>query len=213
MKRKAVETISRVLLLPLYLFHFQRQHVERNCLESKCISLLLYLSLYLAFVYLSHFTPPAIVYSSVYLGLPRELPVFRSVTSRQYIFQILMATAHARSHPYCKKHSSSFSFSLPMIFSLGLSYSHASNAPFARGAFSIRITDIAIEERTFLRLPCVDITSIKYSQAPCGCGHTTDLSHEMTTSNCEVSSRKRRKIIFNYLSYSCSVINTLFRVF
>lgn len=146
MKRKAVETISSVLLLPLYLFHFQRRHVERNCLESKCISLLLYLSLYLVFVYLSHFTPPAIVYSSVYLGLPRELPVFRSVASRQYIFQVLMATAHARSHPYCEKHSSSFSF--PMIFSLGLFHPpRASKAPFARGAFSIRITDIAIEER------------------------------------------------------------------
>lgn len=38
--------------------------------------------------------PPCTVSSSIYLGLPRELPVFRSVASRQYIFQVLIGRRH-----------------------------------------------------------------------------------------------------------------------
>lgn len=38
--------------------------------------------------------PPSPLRLSIYLGSPRELPVFRSVASRQYIFQVLMGRRH-----------------------------------------------------------------------------------------------------------------------
>lgn len=108
--------------------------MESNCISSLSLSLFLsslyffspsfsLLTLPSLFVFLSCLSLPATVSSSVYLGLPRELPVFRSIASRQYIFQVLMATAHARSHPYCEKHSSLLSLLHFLSLSLFLSSS------------------------------------------------------------------------------------------
>lgn len=127
-----------------YLFHFQRRHVQRNCLESKCISLspsvslCLLLALYFA-------SPPLSLRLSIYLGLPRELPVFRSVASRQYIFQVLMGRRHMLVLTLIARSilalSFSFSFS-PLLFPIHRMHPrHPSNT--ARSPYH---TDIAIEE-------------------------------------------------------------------
>jgi len=101
--------------------------------------------------------------SFVCLGLPRELPVFRSVASRQYIFQVLMAAAHARSHPYCEKHSGSLALSSVSSFSPHGLFYPASRPSLTRGVFHSFPTDIAVEEDLGPR-PCRgDITSVKYS--------------------------------------------------
>jgi len=167
-KAEPVQTISNTLHLPLHLFHFQRRHVERNCSESRRISLSFSLSLSISLCLRSTHSkplpalqPPSRLFLFVCLGLPRELPVFRSVASRQYIFQVLMAAAHARSHPYCEKHSSSLALSLSLSLrslpTRELPLALAGRFPFAR--------PISPSKRTFVRSSRGDITRVKYSQA------------------------------------------------
>jgi len=66
-----------------------------------------------------------------------------------------MAAAHARSHPYCEKHSGSLTLSVsPFSWTFLSAVAHAGRFPF-----------VPISGRTFVRLFRGDITSVKYSQA------------------------------------------------
>jgi len=79
-----------------------------------------------------------LVYLSIYLGLPRELPVSQCSIATIYIPGTYGATAHARSHPYCKEHSS-------FLF-LSLALSHPPCIQDTPHRPALRTADIAIEE-------------------------------------------------------------------
>lgn len=170
------------LLIPSYLFHFQRRHVERNCSESECasssslsLSFFFSFSSSLCFLYLSlsSFLPLFFAIHRLPVCLSRFAAQATGVSQYSIATIYIPGTYGDRTCSFSPLLREALGYSLALSApSLALSY--PPSAPKAgllvRGAASsVRTTDIAIEERTLLRLPYGDITSIKYSQATCGC--------------------------------------------
>jgi len=127
--------------------------------------------------------------------------VFRSVASRQYIFQVLMGRRHMLVLTLIARSILALSFPFsPLLFSIHRVHPrHPSHR-------TLSVPPILPSKRTYPRLPRGDIMSIKYSEAACGCGHATDLYSGITTDICKASSRRTYKIMtFNYIFYHMSL--------
>jgi len=193
--------------LVAYLFHFQRRHVERNCLESKCVSFSLFLTLSLSSPFcLSLSSSRTLLYqppsssSSIYLSILVCCVSyrFRNVASRQYIFQVLMGWRHMLVLTLIARSILAFSFS-PLFFPIYRASKTSLVGP-------LSVLPILPSKRTFPRLSREDITSIKYSEARRTWMRTHHLLGGMTTGICEVSSRGTRKImVFNYFFFTMSL--------
>jgi len=142
--------------------------------------------------------PPPSSRLSIYLGLPRELPVFRSVPSRQYIFQVLMGRRHMLVLTLIARSILALSFTFsPLLF---LFHRMHPRHP-SRHDAALCTTDIAIEEDLALPVPRRYYEYKIFRSRTWMRARHVDLSSGMTTLVSVKSQVVGHIMIFNYFFY------------